>query len=455
MQIFGAFRPIAALGMLAFPLTGCFAKMYVPAPSATYDIVEGGETSPGKHEQELIDAVNARLMKEGFPAAKVDAFETKLALLEAEIFDQKSWITSHRQIDKTFVPDADEPEGNDLAKLHTYHWLLARGVEIPDRVWNASASGDFAKRTLTDTDLDKMWFYLHPSRKPEGELKIGVAILGDGWDNKRYFAVVIRDDVIELEKGPPRKTEPGSTFEIEGKLMSPERPLRLAVLHPDGKTVDVRTVDVQGDGHFTASYQLPRDTGRYVVELDNTNQLINVPLFAGVDPSPWPPYASVDATDPDNTRGGAKEFATAAEGWRKGQGLAPLPMPADLCAFAKSEAKRRADNAIAPMAQPVTSQDFKERVRAAGLDPEKVHDFSYRLLLSPPDDTNFHHSWETFVTRAPWNPLAAAVLESPKVTQLGIGAVPEPQKSPDDPKFIDLVWIGVEGSAAAVPSAAR
>jgi hypothetical protein len=33
--------------------------------------------------------------------------------------------------------------------------------------------------------------------------------------------------------------------------------------------------------------------------------------------------------------------------------------------------------------------------------------------------------------------------------------VPEPQKSPDDPKFIDLVWIGVEGSAAAVPSAAR
>jgi hypothetical protein len=31
--------------------------------------------------------------------------------------------------------------------------------------------------------------------------------------------------------------------------------------------------------------------------------------------------------------------------------------------------------------------------------------------------------------------------------------VPEPQKSTDDPKFIDLVWIGVEGDTTGAPAA--
>ncbi len=455
MQTFCAFRPAAAVGALGLALTGCFSKMYVPPPSATYDIVEGGVAKPGKYEATLIEAVNARLLKEGFPAATVGSFEMKLALLEAELRNQKSWSTSHRQIDKSFVPDPDEAEGNEVGKLHMHHWLLARGVEVPGRVWDATHGDDFPKRKLTEADLDKMWFFLHPSRKPQGELKIGVAIIADGWDNKRYFAVVIRDDQIELDQGPPRAIQPGSTFEIQGKLMTPDRPFKLAVLHQDGKAMDFQTIDVQTDGSFTASYQLPKESGRYVLALGAEKALIDVPVFAGVDPSPWPPYAAVDASDPNTTRDGAKEFATAVEAWRKGQGLSPLPLPADLCAFAKAEAKRSADESVAPLADSASSPSFKERARAAGLDPERVHWFVHRLLLSPPDETNLFHSWETFVTRAPWTPFEAAVLESPKVGQLGIGAVPEPQKSPDDPKFIDLVWLGVEGSAGASPSAAR
>jgi hypothetical protein len=455
MQIVGAFRPITLVGLLALALTGCFSKMYVPAPSATYDIVEGSEVSLSKREQELVDAVNARLVKEGFAPAKVSSYETKLALLEAEVWNQKSWSTSHRQIDQTFTPDPDEPVGTEGSKLHLGHWLLARGVEVPSRVWNAFHGDTFPKRALTDSDLDKMWFYLRPSRKPEGELKIGVAIVPDGWDGKRYFAVVIRDDLLELEKGPPRKAEPGSTIEIQGSFMDPRRPLRLAVLHPDGKVVDLQTIDVHDDGHFTASYEVPKETGRYVVALGPGWPVVNVPVFVGVDPAPWPPYAGVEATDPDTTRDGAKEFATAVAGWRKGLGLAPLPLPADLCAFAKAEAKRYVDGAFATLSDVEENQALKEQARAAGLDADKVHLFHWRVALSPADETNFFHSWETFVTRAPWDPFEAAVLSSPKVTQLGIGAVPEPQKSTDDPKFIDLVWIGVEGDAAAAPSASR
>jgi hypothetical protein len=452
MRTLGVFRPFAVLGTLSVGLTGCFGKMYVPAPTATYDISEGGETSLGKYEKELMDAVNARLVKEGFPAAKVGSYEMKLALLEAEVCNQKTWSTSHRQIDQSFIPDPDEVAGNDASKVHMYHWLLARGVEVPDGVWDANHSDDFAKRTLRDSDLDKMWFYLRPDRKPKGELKIGVAILGDGWDSKRYFAVVVREDRIELTKGPPRTIDPGSTFDIEGRVLTSGRPLRLAVLHPDGKVVDFQTVDVQSDGQFSVSYQVPKDSGRYVLSLGDEGRLVNVPVFAGIAPAPWPAYPGADTADPDNTRGGAKEFATAIEGWRKGQGLAPLPLPADLCAFAKAEAKRSADESSAPLAESVSSESFKERARAAGLDPEKVHRFVHRLLLSAPDEVNLHHNWEAFVTRAPWDPFEAAVLMSPKVTQLAIGAVPEPQKSPDDPKFIDLVWIGVEGDTATAPA---
>ena len=454
MRTFGAFRPLMALSALAIAISGCFSKMYVPAPSATYDVSEDGETALSRREQELVDAINTRLVKDGFAPAKLGSYENKLALLEAEVWNQKSWSTSHRQIDRTFAPDPDEPEGTEGSKLHIGHWLLARGVEVPSFVGNALHGDVFPKHRLTDTDLDKMWFFLRPSRKPESELKIGVAILPDGWDGKRYFAVVLRDDQIELAKGPPRTAEPGSTFEIQGQLFVSHRPFRLAVLHPDGKVIDFQTIDVQSDGHFTTSYQLPKDTGRYVVALHSGSVLINVPVFAGVDPAPWPPYASVDATDPDTTRDGAKEFATAVEGWRKGQGLSPLPLPPELCAFAKAEAKRSAEESMAPLAEPVSSQGFSERARAAGLDPDKVHRFVDRVVLSPPDETNFFHSWETFVARAPWSPFAAAVLESPKVSQLGIGAVPELQKSTDDPKFIDLVWIGVEGDATAAPSVA-
>ncbi len=455
MQTLGAFRPRTVLCALLFALPACFSKMYVPAPSGTYDILEGAAPPLGHWEQVLVDAVNARLLKEGFAPAKVGEYETKLALLEAEIRIQKRWSTSRRRIDQTFVLDPDEQSSTEVATLHMQHWLLARGMEIPGRVWNATHGDDFSKRALTDTDLDKLWFHLHPSRRPEGELKIGVAILPDGWDGKRYFAVVLRDDFVEVDKGPPRRADPGSTFEIEGNLISPERPLRLAVLHPDGKTVDMQTVDIQSDGRFKASYQLPTDAGRYVVALDNGHTLLNVPVFAGVDPAPWPPYAAVDANDPDTTRDAAKEVAVAVEGWRKGLGLAPLPLPADLCAFAKAEAKRAAEESVAPLAEPASSQSFRERARAAGLDPDKVHRFVNRLQLNIPDEPNVHPSWENFVTRVPWDPFAAAVLQSPKVTQLAIGAVPEPQKSTDDPKFIDLVWLVVEGDAGSAPSAAR
>jgi hypothetical protein len=453
MQTFGVFRLLAPLGVLTLAVSGCFSKMYVPPASPTYDITEEGDIAPGKYERILLDAVNARLVKEGFPAAKPGSFETKIALLEAEIRNQKSWATSHRQIDKSFTPDPDEAAGNEAGKLHASHWLLARGVEVPSRVWNATHIDDYSKRKLNDGDLDKIWFFLHPTRKPKGELKIGVAILADGWDNKRYFAVVIRDDVIELDKGPPRVAEPGAVVAIQGTYLASDRPLQLAVLHPDGKAVDFQTLEVQGDGRFSASYELPKEAGRYILAIGSGSPLISVPVFAGVDPAPWPPYAAFDATDPNTVRDGAKEFAKAVEGWRKAQGLPPLPLPADLCAFAKAEAQHRADESVAPLAQ--TSEDFKERARAAGLDPDKVHRFVQRLILSPSDETSFHQSWETYMQRAPWDPFEAAVLESPKVKQIGIGAVSEPQKSPDDPRFIDLVWIGVEGAADSAPSATR
>jgi hypothetical protein len=433
--------------LAVFFAAGCSAVLPVPPPSPTYDVAEGDAVRPlSKPEQAVVDMVNAKLVADGYPKAELGRFEMMLAALHADVSLSKAWSTSGRKI-LDFEVDPDEPAGMQWNKLHLLHHYLARGV-VPLSVSEWVEGVDWEQRRLRQQDLDeKIWPALHPSGKIQGKLRIGVAILADGVDNQRYFSIVLRDDKLDLDKGPPREAKPGETFELSGTLRAMNlRPLKLAVLRPDAK-VDEQIVDVAGDGRFTVSYQIPAQTGRYLVALGPGASLFTVPLFVGTTPAPWPGYATLDAVPPNTARDAAKEFAAAVETWRKGQGLTPVRLPSDLCAFAKAEAKRLVDD---PLRKDASS--WKDRARAAGLDPAHVTWHHERWRLDPPDDKHGFQYWEDFVTRAPWDPFQAAALGSTKLGALGVGLVTEPQKSDDDPKFADLVWIGVEGDA---PSASN
>ncbi|MHB8416429.1 MAG: hypothetical protein ACYDCL_00025 [Myxococcales bacterium] len=430
---------------------GCAESLLVPPPSSTYRVEEGPPPSWTADERALAEQVNERLVQEGFPRAEPGSYETGLAALDVAMLRSKRWSTAGHKGDSTLALDTDEEEGVEYPKAHLYHRLLARGFEVPRGVWSALHADDFPKRRLWASDLDKLWPWLRPPYKPHAALRIGVAILGDGTDDKRYFGVVLRDDRIDLTEGPPRIADPGSTFALRGQIHDADmKPLKLAVEHPDG-AVDFQIVDVAADGSFEASYQLPKQAGRYLVALGPGWAALTVPVFAGVPAAPWPARAKPDAVDPSTARDAVKELAKAFFTWRKGQSLPAAQLPSVLCAFAKLEAKRAADEATAPMTAERAGKDSKLRLQAAGLDPDKVSLWRGRASLSPADENNLVLTWENVVASVPWDPFEEIKLRSAQ--QLAVGAVPEPRKSDDDPAFVDFVWIGVE--APPVPSANR
>ncbi|HUB08249.1 MAG TPA: hypothetical protein VMB50_14675 [Myxococcales bacterium] len=445
-----------ALAILAgLSLGGCAENLAVPAASQTYQMVAEGTPNWTAEERALAEQMNERLAKEGFPKAEPGASESSLAALEVAILRSKRWSTAHRRGDASLSLDTDEQEGTEYPKAHMLHRLLARGTLWGGgESWGFAHVDDFVKRTLWPSDLDKLWPWARPSQLPVGTLRIGVAVLGDGPDGRRYFAVVLRDDRVDLTQGPPRTAEPGSKFVVSGQVHDDElKPLKLAVWRPDG-TVDQQVVDIGSDGRFEASYQLPKDTGRYVVALGGRRSIpFEVPVFVGVAPEPWPPVAAPDAIDPQTTRDSAKELARALFAWRKAQKLPAVTLPEALCAFAKAEAKRYVEEDANPAKAERAHKDWALRVRAAGLDPDKVFVYHARMPLSPSDENNLLHSWESFLARIPWDPFSENELRKADLSQIGIGAVPEPQASVDDPKFVDVVWIAVEGSGA--PSASN
>ncbi len=436
---------------VAFLSAGCAENQALPPVSATYRIEDGAPPRWTAAERALADQVNERLVKEGFSRAEPGSYETDLAALDIAMLNSKRWSTARRQGDPTLALDTDEQDGAEYAKTHVHHRLLARGFAVPQGVWSALHVDDFPKRKLWAMDLDKMWPWLRPNYKPHDTLRIGVAVLGDGGDDKRYFAVVLRDDRLDLTQGPPRTAEPGTTFSVRGQIHDDQmKPLKLAVERPDG-TVDMQIVAVAPDGSFEASYQIPKQPGRYLAALGPGWAAVTVPVFAGVPAAPWPPLAGPETADPQTTRDAIKELVKSLYDWRKAQKLPVAPLPTDLCAFAKLEAKRIASEAAAPMTTERASKDGLLRVKAAGLDPDKVTISRWRSVLSPADENNLLDGWENLVAQVPWDPFEVAELRSAK--QLAIGAVSEPTRSDDDPHFVDFVWIGVD--ADAMPSASR
>jgi hypothetical protein len=256
----------------------------------------------------------------------------------------------------------------------------------------------------------------------------------DGEDNKRFYALVIRDERINVEKGVPRTIEPGGTFELAGQVIDRGlNPLVVGVQGPHSITVD--PVPVADDGSFHTTIKLPAAPGLYVVSLGRAEGNDPVPysvaVFAGVDPTPWPVYPTGKLAN--DAYALAEQLAQAINVFRQGRGLPPLTVPPALGAFEKSEAEsylaalrasRGGDaNALADWAA-----KRPERAKAAGVDASRLDGRQVALNNARAQD---------LPARFPPDAIAAYKLTQPNVTALGLGVVQIPRAT--DPNGVPYV----------------
>lgn len=430
--------PVWGLAALAFG-AGCATMLPTLPPSALYGSAEAPAADLSPQQRELVDRINAGLSTAGLPAATPGAFEMNAAAVIADAAFTKHGAGTNAVSRGTNLSGAiDEGEGTE-SKIHVEQRLLADGLTTDLSTFYAIE--DFPQHDLTPEEIAQAVQALSPAYV-RGKLRIGVAIVANGWDNHRIFALTLRDEAIDLTRGPPRKAEPSTSFTLSGTLLFHPDPaqLELAVQRPDG-TVDLRQLPVAADGAFSATYQLPADPGLYVLSLGHT--ILQLPVFAGVTPSPWPASAPADAEAPETAVAAAKALAKAVEGWRKQRGLPPLPLTSDLCALAKASAKGFSVAKQVGKGEKKAFGSATERFAAAGLDPK--HSWELRTMISADD-------FGDWAARVPWNPLAAQALGAANVSALGVGVVKEPQRSPDDKAFFDFALITTQGAAKAAPA---
>ena len=430
--------PFTALALLAFG-AGCATMLPTLPPSPTYGSAEAPAPNLTRQQRSMVDGVNVELAKLGLPPATPGAFEMNAAALIANAAFTKHGAGTNATSRGTNLGGAiDEGEGTE-SKIHSKQRLLAAGMT--DDLGATYFIEDYPQRELKPDEIAQAVIALRPT-SILGKLRVGVANVTNGWDNHRMFGLVLRDEAVDLLKGPPRKAVPGSSFALAGTLrFQPDHgQVALAVERPDG-TVDRRELPVAADGAFEATYQLPANTGLYVVSLGGTT--LSLPVFVGVEPTPWPPSSPADADAPDTALAAAKAVAKAVEGFRKQRRLPSLPIATDLCALAKAHAKTFSGAVQDGKGDVKAFGSAAERLLAAGLDPKKSTEFQWRVVAE---------SFADWAARAPWDAFEAQALGSTEASSIGIGVVKEPKRSPDDKAVFDITVITLQGTGK---SAAR
>ncbi len=450
-------RPLALLAAL-FASGACVKPLTTLPPSDVYVDAETPPRELSGEEKQFIDGMNVELQKLGMPPATVGGYEMNAAAVLADLGLAKMYRGSSREFAEDKSDDVatvskggevqqsanvtvavqNDPNGFlseagdiDFSRLHRDQHLSSRG--LPFDFYSDVQVINFEQHSLTQKELmltaRRAHFY-----PVYGRLRIGAAVLVDGEDNKRFYALVIRDERINVTKGAPRMIAAGGTFELAGQIVDRGlTPLAVGVQGPSSVTVD--PVEVADDGSFHATLKLPSASGLYVVSLGRTHGDDPVPytvaVFAGVEPTPWPSYPT--GKPPTDAYAIADQLARAVNAFRQSHGLSVLTIPPGLAAFQKTEAESYAEALRAARQGKATAlAEWKAnqagRAKAAGFDASR---FDGRQLAL----TN--HQAENLPARFPPDAIAAYKLAQPDVTELGLGVAAIPATAdPTQPPYV-------------------
>ncbi len=421
--------------------SACVRPLSTLPPSEVYVDRETPPRDLTNEEKRFVEGINADLQKLGMPPAALGGYEMNAAAVIADLglaklyrgssrefaednIDERSTTSQegHLENGPRTIPVRNDPNGFltqvediDFGRLHLDQHMASRG--LPFDFYSDVQIINYEQRGLTDNQL------LLTARRAHfqpvyGQLRIGVAILVDGEDGKRFYALVLRDERINMVKGAPRRAKPGGSFELAGQLVDRGlKPLEVGIEGPSLITMD--PVEVAGDGTFRTTIKLPSVPGLYVVSAGRAQGNDPVPysvaVFVGMDPTPWPAYAT--GKPPGDAYALAGQIAQAVNAFRQRRGLPALSIPADLAAFEKAEAKSYGDalyaadrgdtNALADWSAQTTARAKAAGIDAAGLEARQV-------VLTDLQA-------ETFPARFPSDAMAAFRLAQPGVTQFGLG----------------------------------
>jgi hypothetical protein len=449
--------------LLVATLGACAERLATLPPSDRYQLsTDTGTPKLTGDQKEFVDRVNKELAKYGETATPGN-YEMQLAALTADIRLSKGWHGSGSKVaDERATPGAtgavavpdggaggylypvsDEPDDRQSKSIHWDQRFYAHGVHPDFAHWSWTV--DYARHEVEDDALEKAVLDMHPLRVL-GKLKIGVAMVPNGGDNQRIFTLVIRDERILLSEAPPRQPAPGATFVVSGQIVDQTlSAMKLGLLGPDGQIV-LNDVTASEDGRFSTTVQVPNTTGRWIMSLNRVvgtsggyrSNVLTVPLFVGVSPTPWPIWAAPQAEPPDSARTYAKALAQAINDYRTAHGLPPLPVPADL-----SKASRGLVMQYAQAWGPARKGD-PAMIRVMVDGPEKSPfgeaGFDHALL--------FHQSGclkdediPRFQANFPQNAVRANAITLPEAQQIGVGVARVPQADSEDDNVFCGVWV--------------
>jgi hypothetical protein len=460
---------LLSLFSIFLSLTSCVEPLATIPPRDTYVDEETTPRPLSDSEKNFVEGMNGELAKLGMPPATVGGYEMDVAAVLANLGLAKIYQGSSKAFAADLSDDVStaqkggetqtaptintsvrtDPYGFlgeagdiDLTRLHRDQHLASRGLPFDGLYTDVQVipyeqrGGPNANELLATAR--RAHFY-----PVYGQLKIGVAIIVDGSDNKRFYSVAIRDLRINMLKGAPRTIEAGGTFELAGQLVDRGiTPLVVGVQGPSTITVD--SIPVQPNGSFHATIKLPSAPGLYVVSLGRPEGNDPVPytvgVFAGVEPTPWPYYPK--GKPPADAYALAQQLAQAVDAFRQARGQPALTIPAGLAGFEKTESEGygealRAARHGNPMALTDWTAQTTARIKAAGFDPERLYGRSLAL-------TNIQA--QILPARFPSDAIEAYRLAQPSVTQLGLGVAAIPRTAdPMQPPYV-VSWSAVRAS---------
>jgi hypothetical protein len=438
--------PVLLVGLAT---SACVTALPATKPNDTYTTMNGPVVNARADEKAFLEDIQKELAKKGWEPATPGSHEMKAAQLVARAGFEQRWSSSGVT---SSPPNASSEKPlkallpTKAPRLPTGQYATAYGIPSDFASW--IHTDDYSTTSVAHSDLEDMVRDTIHTRGYLGQPRLGVAILPDSADAHRIFTAVIRDEVAEISEGAPRIASPGATFSIKGtwvakNLTTPE----LVVLEPDGKLA-VSPLNPTEGGGFSASYTLPAAPGIYVVSLTAydgyfTDTFYRVAVFSGLEPTPWPPRPPEGAPPPSDVRDAAGQIVQALENWRVRHGLPVLPVKADLCTWAKTEAQLLGTFEMKNLGGPY---DYKalgsqsERLKTAGIDPDRTRTGNLTW-----GEDSFPYFLATFLE----TPQVVRRLTTPNAEALGIGAVVRTKDNPDEPTTYRMVWLVTRSAAAA------